>query len=91
LYFYFLLEQKVTKIQGFRKISCVSNRKVLSRNTRHEKFEQRMKLVVAVYCYTRACSTYLPEEPLTYFSDAGPYKENILVGNRVGKVPVAER
>ncbi len=50
-----------------------------------------MKLVVAVYCYTRACSTYLPEEPLTYFSDAGPYKENILVGNRVGKVPVAER
>jgi len=75
LYFfsYFLLDQKVTKNQGFRKISCGSNHEVLSRNTRHESFEQRMAFVVAVYCYAHAIRTYLPQEPLTYFSEAGPY------------------
>jgi len=71
---YFLLEQKVTKIQGFRKICCVSSMaEVSSRNTRHDRFEQRMKLVVAVYCYTHAIRTYLRQEPLTYFSNAGPF------------------
>jgi len=44
---------------------------VFSRNTRHDRFEQRMKLVVAVYCYTHAFRTYLRQEPLTYFSNAG--------------------
>jgi len=49
-----LLEQKVTKIQGLIKIGCGSKPEVSSRNTRHERFEQRMKFVVAVYCYTHA-------------------------------------
>jgi hypothetical protein len=75
LYFfsYFLLDQKVTKNQGFRKIRCGSNQEVFSRNTRHERVEQRMAFVVAVYCYAHAIHTYLPQEPLTYFSEAGPY------------------
>ena len=75
LYFfsYFLLDQKVTKNQGFRKIRCGSNQEVLSRNTRHERVEQRMAFVVAVYCYAHAIHTYLLQEPLTYFSEAGPY------------------
>jgi hypothetical protein len=64
---------KVTKIQGFRKICCVSIAEVSSRNTRHDRFEQRMKLVVAVYCYAHAIRTYLRQEPLTYFSNAGPF------------------
>ena len=34
---YFLLDQKVTKNQGFIKIQCVSNPEVSSRNTRHGK------------------------------------------------------
>ena len=52
---------------------CGSNREVSSRNTRHESFEQRMAFLVAVYCYAHAIRTYLPQEPLTYFSEAGPY------------------
>jgi hypothetical protein len=64
---------RVTKIQGFRKIRCGSNQEVSSRNTRHERFEQNMAFVVAVYCYAHAIRTYLPQEPLTYFSEAGPF------------------
>jgi hypothetical protein len=75
-----LHDQKVTKNPGFRKISCVSNPKVLTRNTRHESFEQRIKFVVAVYCYARAIRTYLRQEPLTYFSEAGRYQENAAFG-----------
>jgi hypothetical protein len=30
-------------------------------------------LVVAVYCYALAIRTYLRQEPLTYFSNAGPF------------------
>jgi hypothetical protein len=58
---------------------CGSNQEVFSRNTRHERFEQRMAFVVAVYCGvypeergTHVTCTYLPQEPLTYFSEAGP-------------------
>jgi len=29
-------------------------------------------LVIAVYCYTHAIRAYLRQEPLTYFSKAGP-------------------
>jgi hypothetical protein len=75
-----LLEQKVTKIQGFRKIRCDSNQEVSSRNTRHERFEQRIAFVVAVYCYAHAIHTYLLQEPLTYFSEASPYKQALLLG-----------
>jgi hypothetical protein len=66
---------RVTKIQGFRKIRCGSNQEVPSRNTRHESFGQRIAFVVAVYCYAHAIRTYLPQEPLTYFSEAGHYLE----------------
>ena len=52
---------------------CGSNQEVFSRNTRHERLEQRRTFVVAVYCYAHAIRTYLPQEPLTYFSEAGPY------------------
>ncbi len=45
---------------------------VYSRNTRHERLEQIQALVVAVYCYAHALHTYLRQEPLTYFSNAGP-------------------
>jgi hypothetical protein len=76
---YFLLEQKVTKIQGFRKICCVSNPEVLSRNTRHESLVQIKAFVVAVYCYAHAIRTYLRQEPLTYFSEAGPFYESLLL------------
>jgi hypothetical protein len=55
---------------------CGSNQEVFSRNTRHERFEQSMAFVVAVYCYANAIRTYLPQEPLTYFSEAGPFYEN---------------
>ena len=71
-----MLDQKVTKNQGFRKIRCGSNQEVFSRNTRHERVEQRMAFVVAVYCYAHAIHTYLPQEPLKYFSEAGPNFEN---------------
>jgi hypothetical protein len=74
---YFLLEQKVTKIQGFRKICCVSKPEVSSRNTRHEKLVQIQPFVVAVYCYAHAIRSYLRLEPLTYFSNAGPFYESI--------------
>ena len=73
---YFLLEQKVTKIQGFRKICCVSNPEVLSRNTRHESLVHINAFVVAVYCYAHAFPTYLRQEPLTYFSEAGLFYES---------------
>ena len=76
---YFLLEQKVTKIQGFRKICCVSNPEVLSRNTRHESLVHIKALVVAVYCYAHALRTYLRQEPLTYFSEAGPFYESVIL------------
>jgi len=76
---YFLLEQKVTKIQGFRKICCVSMPEVLSRNTRHESLVQIKAFVVAVYCYAHAIRTYLRQEPLTYFSEAGPLYETLLL------------
>ena len=55
---------------------CGSNQEVLSRNTRHERFQQRMAFVVAVYCYAHASRTYLPQEPLTYFSEDGHYLED---------------
>jgi len=29
--------------------------------------------VIAVYCYTHAFRTYLRQEPLSYFSYAGPF------------------
>jgi hypothetical protein len=38
-----------------------------------ERFEQRIAFVVAVYCYAHAIRTYLPQEQLTYFSEAGPF------------------
>jgi hypothetical protein len=45
-----------------------------------ERFEQNMAFVVAVYCGvypevrgTHAIHTYLPQEPLTYFSEAIPF------------------
>jgi hypothetical protein len=75
---YFLLEQKVTKIQGFRKIGCVSRPEVLSRNTRHERLAQIHTFIVAVYCYAHAFRTYLRQEPLTYFSEASPFYERLL-------------
>jgi hypothetical protein len=77
-----LLDQKVTKNQGFREIRCGSNQEVFSRNTRHESFEQGMAFVVAVYCYAHAIHTYLLQEPLTYFSEAGPYLENFTFDNQ---------
>jgi len=42
--FYFLLEQKVTKIQVFIKICCVSMPEVSSRNTRHESWHNTKHL-----------------------------------------------
>ncbi|MFA5970702.1 MAG: hypothetical protein WC780_00005, partial [Lentimicrobiaceae bacterium] len=69
-------EQKVTKIQGFRKICCVSMPEVSSRNTRHERFLQIQKFVVAVYprkMRGKAIRTYIRQEPLTYFSNADPF------------------
>jgi hypothetical protein len=47
--------------------------KVFSRNTRHERYEQRMTFVVAVYCYAHAIRTYLRQEPLSYYYKAGPF------------------
>jgi hypothetical protein len=44
LFSYFLLEQKVTKIQGFTKIGCVSNPEVSPRNTRHEIWHKTLRL-----------------------------------------------
>jgi hypothetical protein len=79
IFSYFLLEQKVTKIQGFRKVCCVSNPEVSSRNTRHERLVQIQAVIVAVYCYAHAIRTYLRQEPLTYFSNAGPFYENLLL------------
>ena len=35
-----------------------------------------MAFVVAVYCYAHASRTYLPQEPLTYFSEDGHYLED---------------
>ncbi len=46
---------------------------VFSRNTRHERWHKFMAFVVAVYCYAHAIRTYLRQEPLTYFSNAGPF------------------
>jgi len=68
MFFYFLLEQKVTKIQGFRKIRCVSKSEVSSHNTRHESLVQIQTFFVAVYCYAHAIRTYLRQEPISYFS-----------------------
>jgi len=81
---YFLLDQKVTKNQGFRKICYVSNPEVYSRNTRHERLVQIQALVVAVYCYARAIRTYLRQEPLTYFSNAGPSEDSLLFWQHCG-------
>ena len=64
---------KVTKNQGFIKIGCVSNPEVSPRNTRHERLVQIRTFVVAVYCYAHAIRTYLRQEPLSYFSNAGPF------------------
>ena len=47
-----------------------------------ERFEQIMAFVVAVYCGVYPAwrgtfyRTYLPQEPLTYFSEAGPFEDN---------------
>ena len=74
--FYFLLDQKVTKNQGLIKIGCVSKPEVSSRNTRHERLAQVQAFVVAVYprkMRGNAMRTYLRQEPLSYFSNAGPF------------------
>jgi len=34
---------------------------------------QIQAFVVAMYCYAHAMRTYLRQEPLTYFSNAGPF------------------
>ena len=46
---------------------------VFSHNTRHERLAQNQAFVVAVYCYAHAIRTYLRQEPLSYFSNAGPF------------------
>jgi hypothetical protein len=73
LFSYFLLDQKVTKNQGFIKTGCVSMSEVSSRNTRHERLLQNQAFLVAVHCYAHAFRTYLCQEPLSYFSNAGPF------------------
>jgi len=73
-----LLDQKVTKNQGLIKIGCVSNPEVSPRNTRHERLVQIQAFVVAVYCYAHAIRTYLRQEPLSYFSNAGPAEDSLL-------------
>ena len=54
-----------------------------------ERFEQRGAFVVAVYCGvypeergTHAIRTYLPQEPLTYFSEADPFYEDFTFGQQ---------
>jgi hypothetical protein len=83
-FFYFLHEQKVAKILGFRKIHCRSKPEVLSRNTRHDRLVQFRAFVVAVYCYAHAIRTYLRQEPLMYFSNAGPANINFPYGQYFG-------
>jgi len=46
---------------------------VSPRNTRHERLAQIQAFVVAVYCYAHAIRTYLCQEPLSYFPNAGPF------------------
>jgi len=53
---------------------------VSPRNTRHERLVQIQAFVVAVYCYTHAIRTYLRQEPLMYFSNAGPLNNNYTEG-----------
>jgi len=85
---FFYLDVKEPKDQGFIKISCVSNPEVSARNTRHERLLQSQAFVVAVYCYAHAIRTYLLQEPLTYFSNAGSAKitfsYGIIVEQRFG-------
>jgi hypothetical protein len=50
-----------------------------------ERFKQSMAFVVAVYCYAHAIRTYLPQEPLTYFSEDDPYLENFTFGKHTEK------
>jgi len=57
---------------------------VSSRNTRHERLLQIQAFVVAVYCLAHAIRTYLRQEPLTYFSNAGPFWENLLLWQHCG-------
>jgi len=58
---------------------------VSSRNTRHERFIQFLAFVVAVYCYAHAIRTYLRQEPLMYFSKAGPITKIYTYGYIVGQ------
>ena len=57
---------------------------VLSRNTRHDRLVQSRAFVVAVYCYAHAIRTYLRQEPLMYFSNAGPSNTNFFCGEIFG-------
>ena len=57
---------------------------VSSRNTRHERFEQILAFIVAVYCFTHALRTYLCQEPLAHFSKAGPANTNFPCGKHFG-------
>ena len=57
---------------------------VSSRNTRHERLVQIKAFVVAVYCYAHAIRTYLRQEPLSYFSKAGPFYKIISVSDDSG-------
>jgi hypothetical protein len=45
-----------------------------------------------VYCYAHAIHTYLRQEPLTYFSKAGPLYENLYLWQHFGtNLPAASR
>jgi len=64
-------------LSDFRITNIGTMPEVFPRNTRHERFQQSRASVVAVYCYALALRSYLRQEPLTYFSEAGPCYGNL--------------